>query len=89
MLNSPCMIRWPSAVIVGSPRCGSPWLRMHFAHVTISVRIFASWGVVGAGGWGRYWLHFAIAERNAGALTDTPLIEIVLPFDCWAKDFTP
>jgi hypothetical protein len=34
-------------------------------------------------------LHLASAERNAGALTGTPLIDIVLPFDCWAKDFTP
>jgi hypothetical protein len=31
----------------------------------------------------------ASAERNAGALTGTPLIDTVLPFDCWAKDFTP
>ncbi len=76
------MILWPSAVIVGSPKFGRPWLRMHFAQVTISTRILASWGVVGAGGWGRYGLHLAVAERNAGALTDTPLIEIVLPFDC-------
>ena len=62
---------------------------MHFAHVTISARIVGSSEVVGVGGWGRYPLHFARATRNAGALTGTPLIDIVLPFDCWAKDFTP
>jgi hypothetical protein len=62
---------------------------MHFAQVTINARILASWEVVGAGAWGRNWLQFAIAERNAGVLTDTPSTDIVLPFDCWAKDLTP
>ena len=66
-----------------------PWLRMHFAHVTISARIFASCEALGAGGWGRYCWHCAIAVRNAGALTETPLIDMVWPFDCWAKDLTP
>ena len=83
------MIRCPSAVIVGSPKCGSPCPRMHFAHVTINARIVASWEVAGAGAWGRYRLHFDIAERNAGALTATPLIETVLPFVCWANALTP
>ena len=49
-MNSPCMIGWPSAVIVGSPKCGSVLLRMHFAHVTMSARILGSCEVVGAGG---------------------------------------
>jgi hypothetical protein len=62
---------------------------MHLAHVTMSTRIFASCETVGAGGWGRYGWHFAIAAPNAGALTDTPLIEIVSPFDCWPNDLTP
>ena len=89
MLNWPCMIRRPSAVIVGSPKPGSPWSRRHFAHLTISARIVASWEVVGAGGWGRYWLHFASAERNGGGADRHAVDDIVLPFDCWAKDFTP
>jgi hypothetical protein len=63
---------------------------MHFAHVTMSARILASCGAVGTGGRGRYWWHLAIAERNAGALTDTPLIDIVSPvLEGWAKDLTP
>ena len=62
---------------------------MHFAHPNISARIVESWEIVGAGGWGRYRLHFSSAERNAGALTGTPLIDTVLPFDCRANDFTP
>jgi hypothetical protein len=62
---------------------------MHLAQVTINARIFPSWEVVGAGSWGRYWLQFAMAERNVGALIDTPFIDIVLPFDCWGKDLTP
>ena len=62
---------------------------MHFAHVTISSRIVASWVVAGAGGPGRYLSHRLDAVRNAGALTGTPLTESVLPFDCWANDLTP
>jgi hypothetical protein len=79
----------PVAVIVGSPKLGSPWLRMHFAQVTISARIVVSSEVPGTGGWDRYRLHFASTRRNAGALTGTPLIDIVLPFDCWAQALTP
>ena len=47
-------------------------------------------GVGRAGGLcGMYRWHLANAERNAGALTNTPLMDIVSPFDCWANDLTP
>jgi hypothetical protein len=56
---------------------------MHIAHVTMSAWIRARCDGVGAGGCGRYWWQFAIAERNAGELTETPLTEIGLPFDAF------
>ena len=56
---------------------------MHLAHVSMSACIRARCVGVGAAGCGRYWWQFAIAERNAGELTDTPLTEIGLPFDAF------
>lgn len=65
------------------------WLRIHRPYLTAAARDCSRSAAVGAGACGRYWWHFAIAVRNAGALTDTPLIDNVSPFDCWAKDLSP
>jgi hypothetical protein len=56
---------------------------MHLAHVSMSACIRERCEGVGAGGCGRYWWQLAIAERNAGELTDTPSTEIALPFDAF------
>ena len=62
----------------GSGKFGTPWLRMHLAKFNPRWR----WAVCVVVAWagGRYFWHSARAARNAGALTDTPLSEIVWAF---------
>jgi hypothetical protein len=63
----------------GSGKFGTLWLRMHFAKFSPRCCCLAICAAF-AGADGRYFWHFARAARNAGALSETPLIEIEWAF---------
>ncbi len=60
----------------GSGKFGTPWPRMHLAKFSPRWRCCAVCAGLGCAD-GKYFWHRARAVRNAGALTATPLTEIV------------
>lgn len=63
----------------GSGKFGTPWLRMHLAKFSPRCRCCAVCAALREAD-GRYFWQSARAARNAGALSETPLTEIVWAF---------